>query len=87
VFRKGSGKEIIRKRCCLSLSNRVSLPVQIVLGGQVFSTVFSIRRGVAPAGSFGCESLLPPGLAGSKYVYRSTENTFFLGLFGVFFSG
>jgi hypothetical protein len=42
--------------------------VQIVLGGQVFSTVFSIRRGIAPAGSFVCESLLPPGLAGSKYV-------------------
>jgi hypothetical protein len=39
-----------------------------VLDGQVCSTVFSIRQGIAPAGSFVCESLLHPGLAGSKYV-------------------
>jgi hypothetical protein len=65
-----------------------------VLGGQVCSTVFSIRQGIAPAGSFECESLLHPGLAllhpglaGSKYVEIAVQkipffqNTFFLGLF------
>ncbi len=46
------------------------LLVQIVLGGKVFSTIFSIRQGIAPAGSFVCESLLQSGLpvAGSQYV-------------------
>jgi hypothetical protein len=38
-----------------------SVPVQIVLGGKVFSTVFSIRQGITPAGSFVCVSFVPPG--------------------------
>jgi hypothetical protein len=41
-----------------------------VLGGQVFSTVFSIRRGIAPAGSFVRESFVAPGASTycSKFV-------------------
>jgi hypothetical protein len=33
-----------------------------VLGGKVFSTVFSFRQGIAPAGSFVCVSFVPPGV-------------------------
>jgi hypothetical protein len=64
-----------------------------VLDGQVCSTVFSIRQGIAPAGSFVCESLLHPGLEGSKYVEIAVQkipffqNTFFLGLFWGTFLG
>jgi hypothetical protein len=38
-----------------------------VLGGKVLSTVFSMRRGIVPAGSFVCISFVPPIVAGSKY--------------------
>jgi hypothetical protein len=46
------------------LRNSQSIVGQIVLGGQVFSTVFSIRRGIAPAGSFVRESFVAPGASG-----------------------
>ena len=78
---------------------RGGIVVHFVLGGQVCSTVFSIRQGIAPAGSFECESLLHPGLAllhpglaGSKYVEIAVQkipffqNTFFSRvIFGYFF--
>jgi predicted glycosyl hydrolase (DUF1957 family) len=60
------------------------LRVQIVLGWQVFSTVFSIRRGIAPAGSFVCESLLPPGLA-NTYKSQYRKYLFSRIIWGIFF--